>query len=52
VYSITGSRNNIFFVLKKHPEQPDILVAQVKDEVSQVSSPESSLPFAIASASH
>jgi serine/threonine protein kinase len=52
VYSITGSKNNIFFVLKKHPEQPDVLVAQVKDEVSRVSSLEPSLDFVIASASH
>ncbi|KAE9364081.1 kinase-like protein [Stipitochalara longipes BDJ] len=32
---ITGSKNNIFFVLKKYHQQPDVLVAQVKDEVSQ-----------------
>jgi serine/threonine protein kinase len=39
-YSLTGSKNNIFFALKlkKQPGQPDVLVAQVKDEVSRVRS--------------
>ncbi len=37
-YTLTGSKNNIFFILKRHPEKPNVLVAQVKDEISQASS--------------